>query len=63
MRVTIAPHPAHSSNFTPSGFFIFEYIKQKIVDQEFLSADDLLETIKEAFVHLSRSILESVFDE
>jgi hypothetical protein len=63
MRVTIALHPAYSPDLAPSDFFLFGYIKQKIVGQEFLSVGDLLEAIREAFDRLSRSVLESVFDE
>jgi hypothetical protein len=62
MRVTIAPHPAYSPDLAPLDFFLFGYIKKKIVGQEFSSADDLLETIRKAFDCLSRAVLESVFD-
>jgi hypothetical protein len=63
MRVAIAPHLAYSPDLIPSYFFLFGYIKQKIIGQEFLSADDLLDTIKEAFDRLSRPVLENAFDE
>jgi transposase len=63
MRVKIAPHPPYSPDLAPSDFFLFVHIKQKIAGQEFLSADDLLEAIREEFDHLSRPALESVFDE
>jgi histone-lysine N-methyltransferase SETMAR len=63
LRLKIATHPPYSPNLTPSYFFLFGYIKQKIAGQEFVSADGLLEAIREAFGHLSRPVLESIFDE
>jgi hypothetical protein len=33
MRVTIAPHLAYSPDFVLSDFFLFGYVKQKIVGQ------------------------------
>jgi hypothetical protein len=44
-------------------FFPFGYIKQKIAGQEFVSADGLLEAIRDAFDYLSRPVFESAFDE
>jgi hypothetical protein len=63
LRLKIAHHPSYSPNLAPLYFVIFGYIKQKIAGQEFVSADGLLEAIREAFGHLSRPGLESVFDE
>jgi hypothetical protein len=63
LRLKIANHPPYSSDLAPSDFLLFGYIKQKIIGQEFVSADGLLEAIREAFGHLSRPVLESAFDE
>jgi histone-lysine N-methyltransferase SETMAR len=52
VRVKIAPHPPYSPDLAPPDFFLFVHIKQKIAGQEFLSADDLLEAIREEFDHL-----------
>jgi histone-lysine N-methyltransferase SETMAR len=63
MRVKLAPHPPYSPNLAPSDFFLVGYIKQKIAGHEFVSPDDLLEAIREEFERLSKSFLESLFDE
>jgi hypothetical protein len=63
LRLKIATHPLYSPDFAPSDFVLFGYIKQKIAGQEFMSADDLLEAIREALGHLSRPVIESVFYE
>jgi hypothetical protein len=49
LRLKIAPHPPYSPDLALSDFLIFGYIKQKIVGHEFVSADGLLEGIREAF--------------
>jgi hypothetical protein len=41
----------------------FRDVEQKIIGQKCLSADDLLEARREGFDRLSRSVLESLFDE
>jgi hypothetical protein len=61
--VKLAAHRPYSPDLTPSDFFVFGYIKQKIAGQEFVSADDLLEAIREKFDRLSKCVLESLFDE
>jgi hypothetical protein len=63
MRVKIAAHPPYSPDMAPLDFFLFEYIKQKIAGQEFVSSDDLFEVIREEFDRLSKSVLENIFDE
>jgi hypothetical protein len=63
MRVKLVPHPPYSQDLTPPDFFLFGYIKQKIIGQEFASPDDLFEAIREEFDGLSPSVLESVFEE
>jgi histone-lysine N-methyltransferase SETMAR len=63
LRLKIANHPPYSPDLAQSDFLLFEYIKQKIAGQEFVSADGLLKAIREAFGHFSRPVLESVFDE
>jgi hypothetical protein len=63
LRLKIANYPPYSPDLAPSYFALFGYIKQKIAGQEFVSADGLLEAIREVFGHLSRPVLESVFDE
>jgi histone-lysine N-methyltransferase SETMAR len=63
MRVKVAPHSPYSPDLAPSYFFLFGHIKQNIAGQELLSADDLLEALREEFNYLSRPALENVFDE
>jgi hypothetical protein len=63
LRLKIATHPPYSPDLAQSDFLLFGYIKQKIAGQEFVSAYCLLEAIREAFGHLSRPVLERVFDE
>jgi hypothetical protein len=63
LQLKIAHHPPYSPDLALSDFLLFGYIKHKIAGQEFVSADRLLEAIRETFGHLSRPVLESVFDE
>jgi histone-lysine N-methyltransferase SETMAR len=63
LRLKIATHPPYSPDLAPSDFVFFEYIKQKIAGQEFVSANGLLDAIREAFRRLSRPVIESVLDE
>jgi hypothetical protein len=52
LRLKIAPHPPYSADFTLSDFFLFGHIKQTVAGQEFVSADALLEAIREVFYRL-----------
>jgi hypothetical protein len=61
--VKIAPHLPYSPHLALSDFFLFSCFKQKIFAQKFVSADDLLEAIRDEFEPLSRSFLENVFDD
>jgi hypothetical protein len=53
-----APHPPHSPDLTPSGFYLFGYVKGCLVSLRFESADDLLEAILE---RIQKAILQEVF--
>ena len=57
-----APHPAYSPDMSPSDFFLFGYIKEKLKGCSLKSLDDLKEKIYEILSKISREFRKSVFE-
>jgi hypothetical protein len=47
--VQLAPHPPNSPDLAPPDLFLFEYLKEKMIGQEFDSRQDVITCIKTAF--------------
>jgi hypothetical protein len=62
MPVHLAPHPLYSPALVPSDFFLFGYLKSKLVGLEFESTDELLGWIKTELMWIPGQILEKVLD-
>jgi hypothetical protein len=62
MPVYLAPHPQDSPDLPPSDFFLFEYLKEKMIGREFESADALLDWFRQEFEGIRPDVLERVFE-
>jgi hypothetical protein len=62
LPVHLAPHPPYSLDSAPSDFFLFEYLKEKMLDLEFDSPETLLEWMKNEFRKITPNTLEAIFE-
>jgi hypothetical protein len=62
MPVYLAPHPQYSPDLPPSDFFLFVYLKEKMLGREFESADALLDWLRQKFEGIRADVLERVFE-
>jgi transposase len=62
LRLALAPHPAYSPDLAPSDFFLFGYLKEKIVGIDFGSPRELIDWIQLTFEAIPGHILHSVFE-
>jgi transposase len=60
--VHLAPHPPYSPDLAPSDFFLFGYLKTKIIGLKFNSSEALLYWIKDEFQRIPSEVLEGVFE-
>lgn len=58
-----APHPACSPDLVPSDFYLFGYLKHKMIGQEFSSVEELKRWIIYEFSLIPREKLIEVFQE
>ena len=58
-----APHPAYSPDLAPSDFFLFGYLKHKMIGKEFSSVEELKQWIIHEFSLIPRKKLIEVFQE
>ena len=56
-------HPSYSPDISPCDFFIFGYLKSKIIGKTYATKEDLLLWIEEQISEIPKSILEKVFTE
>jgi hypothetical protein len=56
-------HPPFSSDLAPSGFWLFEQMKDQLKGQTFIIEKDLLSKANEILQDVGESTLEFVFDE
>ena len=56
-------HPPYSPGLAPSDFFLFGYLKNQLIGNNFLNNEDLLEEISVILSKIEKSTLESVFEE
>jgi hypothetical protein len=62
MPIHLAPHATYSPDLAPSDFFLFGYLKEKILGFEFELPEALLPWINAAFKRIPRDTLEEVFE-
>jgi hypothetical protein len=62
MPIHLAPHPPDSPDLVPSDFFLFGYLKEKILGLEFESSEALLAWINAEFERTRRGTLEGFFE-
>jgi transposase len=62
LRLTLAPNRPYSSDLTLSDFFLFGYLKEKIIGIDFESPQALIDWIQLTFETIPRHILDKVFE-
>lgn len=58
-----APHPPYSPDISPSDFYLFGYLKNKLEGEEFEDPNELLSKIIEILNSISKETLMAVFEE
>jgi hypothetical protein len=61
LRLALAPHSQYSPDLTPSNFFLFDYLKEKIVGIDFWSPQELIDWIQSTFEAIPTHVLDEVF--
>jgi hypothetical protein len=61
-RAEHLPHLAYSPDLSPSDFFLFGNIKEKLSDYNCEGREDLLNGITEIFTRIDQEVLPSVFE-
>jgi hypothetical protein len=41
----MSPHPAYSPDISPSDFWLFGFLKEKLKEQELMTSDGIIEAI------------------
>jgi hypothetical protein len=62
MPINLVPHPSYSPDLAPSAFFLFGYLKEKILSFEFESPEALLASINPKCERIPREILGGFFE-
>jgi transposase len=58
----LAPHPPYSPDLTPSDFFLFGYVKERLKEMVFPSYEELLDVIGEVVTGIELETLTAVFE-
>jgi histone-lysine N-methyltransferase SETMAR len=61
LRLALALHPPYSLDLAPSDFFLFGYLKEKMVGIDFGSPRELIDEIQSTFEAIPRHILDEAF--
>jgi hypothetical protein len=56
-----APHPPYSPDLAPSDFFLFAYVKRKLMGYRAESESELLVRIRVILAEIPRHVLNAVF--
>lgn len=56
-------HPPYSPDISPCDFYLFGYLKNKIIGKTFAAKEELVSWIEEKISEIPRSQLEKVFEE
>lgn len=57
-----APHPAFSPDISPTDFFLWGYVKDKLKGSRFNDADELFEAITEKIMEIPKELRLNVFN-
>jgi hypothetical protein len=60
-RATRLLHPAYSPDPAPSDFFLFEYLKEKLIDFDCRTREDLTSAMTSIFTEIDKETLVAVF--
>jgi transposase len=58
----LAPHPPYSPDLTPSDFFLFDYVKERLKGMVSPSCEELLDAICEVVTSIESEALTAVFE-
>jgi transposase len=61
LRLALAPNLPYSPDLAPSDFFLFGYLKEKMVEIDFGSPRELIDWIQSTFEAISRHLLDEIF--
>jgi transposase len=61
LRLVLTSHPSYSSHLAPSEFFLFGYLKKKMVEINLESPQELIDWIRSTFDAIPRHLLDEVF--
>lgn len=61
--VRILPHPPYSPDLAPSDFFLFGYLKGRIMGQKFATSPELVANLSQIMSEIGKSVLQKVYEE
>jgi len=59
----LLPHPPYSPDLAPSDFFLFGYLKHRLLGQSFENPEGLILAVRQLISEIPRSLLMRVFEE
>jgi hypothetical protein len=62
-KIERTPHPAYSPDISPYGFWLFDFLKEKLKEQELSTSDEIIEAIMTICNDVTLKELHSVFSE
>jgi transposase len=62
LSLALAPYPPYSPNLAPADFFLFGYLKDKILGIDLGSPPELIDWIQFTFEAIRRHFLDKVFE-
>ena len=61
--VRLLPHPSYSPDLAPSDFFLFGYLKGRIMGQKFATSPELVANLSQIMSEIGKSVLQNVYEE
>jgi hypothetical protein len=55
------PHPAHSPDLSPCDFFLFDYLKDKLIDRQYATPKELFAEVAMIISGISSDPISRVF--
>jgi transposase len=62
LHLALATHPPYSSDLISSEFFLFEYLKEKMIGIDLESPHELIDWIQSTFEAITRHVLNNIFE-
>jgi hypothetical protein len=55
------PHPAYSPDLSPCDFFLFGYLKDKLIDREYATPEELFTEVETTISEIPSDMISRVF--